>query len=128
MQVPAILPAIMVITRPQARKAFNHILDVVFEQGDGTPLKSSLIDDAIDDIFSLVSIDSDTINDLTYASPTDPKQRLPVVKGAKSLIRLFQEYVIHCNQGGNPINDWLQVTQQSFDEFRASPAAIKVVK
>ena len=118
----------MVITRPQAGKAFNHILDVVFEQGDGTPLKSSLIDDAIDDIFSLVSIDSDTINDLTYASPTDPKQRLPVVKGAKSLIRLFQEYVIHCNQGGFPINDWLQVTQQSFDEFRASPAAIKVVK
>ena len=57
-QVQVSPPAIMVITRPQARKAFNHILDVVFDQGDGTPLKSSLVDDAIDDIFSLVSIDA----------------------------------------------------------------------
>ena len=33
----------MVLTRPQAKKAFQHILDTVLERGDGLPLKAFLI-------------------------------------------------------------------------------------
>ena len=95
----------MVHTRPQARRAFNHILDNVFERGDGSPLKSSLIADGITDIFGLVSIDNDTINNLTYVDPVDATNIVIIQKGDKALLRIFRDYVAHCKNSGTPIDD-----------------------
>ena len=114
----------MVLTRPQAKKAFQHILDTVLERGDGTPLKSSLLAEGIEDIFGLVTIDDDTITDLTYTDPDDPKNLVAVQKGDKALLRIFRDYVVYCKNQGHPIEDWTQVTQEAFDEFRIDPTNI----
>ena len=81
----------MVLTHPQAKKALQHILDTVLERGDGTPLKSSLLAEGIEDIFGLVTIDDDTITDLTYTDPDDPKNLVAVQKGDKALLCIFQD-------------------------------------
>ena len=115
----------MVLTRPQAKAAFHHVLDDVLGRGDDTPLKSSLLYDGIEDIFSLITIDTDTINHLTFEDPNKAGQRLPVPKGDKSLVRVFCAYVIHCNNIGTPINDnWSGITQTDFDTFRVDPSYV----
>jgi hypothetical protein len=40
----------MVLTRGEAKAAFNHVLDIVLGRGDGSLLKS---EEGIDDIFAL---------------------------------------------------------------------------
>lgn len=45
----------MVLTRKEGKVAFNHILDTVLGRGDGTPLKSALDEEGIDDIFGLTT-------------------------------------------------------------------------
>jgi hypothetical protein len=46
----------MVLTRSEAKAAFQHILDVVLGRADGTPLKSALDEEGIDDIFHLINL------------------------------------------------------------------------
>ena len=121
---PLTMDSGMLLTLSQAKDAFNHILDVIFEQGDGTPLKSALLEIGISDILGLISIDNDTINRLTYADPKDHSNRICVKKGVKSLVSIFQCYVLHCSTKGTPIKDWLQVTQEDFDEFRVNPTYV----
>ena len=41
----------MVLSKPQRRAAFNHILDVVLGHGDGSPLKTSLINNRFVDMY-----------------------------------------------------------------------------
>ena len=40
----------------EAKEAFNHVLDTVLDRGDSSPLKRSLINDGITDIFDLITI------------------------------------------------------------------------
>jgi hypothetical protein len=109
----------MVLTRLQAKQAFNHILDVVIGQGNGTPLKSSLLDDGIEDIFFLVTVDSGTIEGLTYVDPKDSTKHLAVSKGDKAKIRVFKDFITHRYNSGSPIaDDWTSITQEEYDSFR----------
>lgn len=56
----------MVLTREEAKVAFNHILDTVIGRVDGTPQKSALTEEGIDDIFQLVNLDPSTFDNLQY--------------------------------------------------------------
>ena len=115
----------MVLTRPQAKAAFQHVMDDVLDRGDGSPLKSSLLHDGIDDIFALATIDTDTINNLTYKDPKNTGQHLNVSRGDKGLIRVFCDYILHCNTAGTPIDDnWTGITQTAFDSFRVDPSYV----
>ena len=59
-------------------------MDNDLDRGDSSPLKSSLLHDGIDDIFALATIDTDTINNLTYEDPKNTGQRLNVSRGQRS--------------------------------------------
>ena len=95
----------MVFTRQDAKEAFNHVLDNVIGRGNNSPLKSALQQDNIEDIFALVTIDDMHINGLTYEDPSNAGSHIPVPRGDKTLVRIFQDYINHCNSSGNPVND-----------------------
>jgi hypothetical protein len=112
----------MVFTRPQARQAFSHILDSVLEKDDSSPLKQALIAQGIEDMFSLVSIDEDTIDSLVY-DRSSTVVNVPVNRADKSMIKAFVHYVRHLQTTRSPLaQDWLNFTQEGFDEFRVSPS------
>jgi len=118
----------MVVTRPQAKAAFNHVLNTVLGRGDDSSLKSSLLHDGIEDIFALATIDTDTINALTYKDPNNAGQRLAVSRGDKALVRVFCDFILHRNDIGIPINDnWTGITQADFDSFRVDPNYVRHV-
>jgi hypothetical protein len=62
----------MVLTRSQARAAFNYVLDKVLGIDDNSPLKSALLCEGINDILSLVTFplqynnDQDILKDVTF--------------------------------------------------------------
>ena len=68
----------MVLTRPQAQQAFNHVLDNVLGKDDTSPLKRSLAHEGITDIFGLLALDDTTIQGLTY-DRSDPETNVAVI-------------------------------------------------
>ena len=112
----------MVITRPQGRVAFTHILDNVLDRNDESPLKQALIAQGIDDLFSLCTIEESTINALVY-DRNDDERRLPVVRGDQGLLRTFLAYVRHARANGNPLSEsgeWGAITQLDFNTYRVN--------
>jgi hypothetical protein len=81
----------MVLTRNDAKTAFGHVLDNVLGRADGSPLKSALVEEGIDDVFSLVSLDEEAINTLRYDDNGTPKAlRL----SDKMLLKCFLQFVV----------------------------------
>ena len=112
----------MVLSRLQAKDAFNYILDEVLGHGDGTPLKTSLLHAGVEDIFGLLTLDNDDINSLTYPDLQDMSQHIAVPKGNKNLLHVFCHYVFQCDFNGLPIgDDWTSITQADFDSFHMNP-------
>ena len=73
------------MTRAEAKEAFNHVLDVVLDRGDASPLKSSLLMEGITDIFDLITLADDVIDLLLYEDAADTGKFYPVKKGDKVL-------------------------------------------
>jgi hypothetical protein len=116
-----VVPTTMVVTRQEAKTIFDHILDQVISRHGTNDLKTALVRDGVDDLFSLLNIDDATIDDLQYPDPNDATNLLEVRRSDKSMIKLWRDYVLYRESKGDPIGDnWLQVTQESFDEFRLS--------
>ena len=112
----------MVFTRTEAKAAFTHVLDQVLGRGDGTPLKSALLAEDIDDVFTLVSLDEAAINSLRY---DDNGASKALRLSDKMLLKCFLQYVVVKNNEGELLTDgWTKITQTDFDEFRINPIHI----
>ena len=108
----------MVLSKPQRRAAFNLIFDVVLGHGDGSPLKTSLINNGFVDIYGLINIFNDDIDSLTYPDPQDMSKHNAVSNTDKCLIHVFSGYLLHCNYNGFPIGDnWTSITPADLDSF-----------
>ena len=115
----------MVETRQEAKAAFDHILDNVLNRYGSEELKKALINEGLEDVFFLMSIDDNTIDALEYPDPLDATRTIPVRKGDKSVLKLWREYVLHRIETENPVGDnWLNVTQAKFDAYRIDPTNI----
>jgi len=112
----------MVLTRPQAQQAFNHVLDNVLGKDDTSPLKQSLASQGITNLFTFLNIDDATIQGLTHQRAAN-QAAVPILRADKSLVKVFLDYHVHRNSTGNPIADadWTTITQADFDEFHMSP-------
>ena len=111
----------MVVTRPQAKAAFNHVLDNVLGRDDSSPLKQSLLKENVQDIFDLCSMEESTINVLCYdKSPTETD--VDVSRTDKTLLRIVITYVGYLRTSGTnaltQATDWMALTQEDFDDFR----------
>ena len=110
----------MVFTRSDAKIAFDHVLDEVLGRDANTPLKIALLQEGIDDIFTLINLDLFFIEALTYKDSND--DITDVTKGDKMLLKIFLDYIGDRHNKGNPIGDqWKLITQAEFDAFRIDP-------
>jgi hypothetical protein len=111
-----------VLSRAQAKQAFEHVMNVVLERGNDSHLKSALLRDGINDIYGLLNIRDNVIDSLQYCDPNDSDTLKPVTQGDKGLVRCFLDYVLYRNESGDPIgNGWLAITPEGFDAFRVDP-------
>ena len=92
----------MVLTRTEAKDAFNHVLDVVLGRPDNTPLKLSLLNEGIDNIFALTTITLSIIDNLKYEDSKNIGTMLPVKKGDKNLVKVFLHYIIYYTKNNCP--------------------------
>jgi hypothetical protein len=96
----------MVLTRPQARVAFTHVLNNVLGRGEGSNLQSALTQNGIEDIFALSQLNHATIDDLQASTTVEDVVTITRVnRGDKNLVKCFLDYVIHRNTSDNPIDD-----------------------
>ena len=112
----------MALSIQLAKVAFHHVLDDVIGEGDNSPLKKSLQELGIADVFSLCSIDNATVDVLTHVR-SDSEPNIPVNWADKSMLKAFISYVDHVQKSASPlssINDWANMTQEAFDEYRMS--------
>lgn len=112
----------MVVTRAEAKVAFDHILDNVLGRYGSSGLKEALVRDGFDDLFSLLTITDEDIEGLVYPDPEDETKLISVRKSDMASVRLWREFVVYQRSIGDPIDDqWNGVTQAQFDSFRVSP-------
>ena len=113
----------MVYTRSDAKASFNHILDNVLGRGDGTPLKLSLSEEGIDDVFALSNLTDNDIDSLKYTNKDNDNVITPIRMADRNLLRAFLHFVINAQLEGNPIvgEAWNEITQEEFDSFRINP-------
>ena len=101
--------------------AFDHVMGDVL----GRPiLKAALESEGIQDIYALLTIDETTINGLVY-SDEEGTTTAPLPRGDKNLIRVFLGYYRYRSGIGDPIEDWLTVTEAGFNEFRLNPSFVQ---
>jgi hypothetical protein len=115
----------MVLTRSEAKAAFNHVLDTVLGRGDGSSLKSALLEEGVYDIFALSTLTDKAIDKLQFKDPDNNNALKPIKLAEKMLLRCFLHYVFNCSLEGNPVgDDWNAITQEKFDAFRIDPTYI----
>ena len=81
----------MVLSRAGRIAAFNHVLDVVLNRGDGSPLKSSLIASNVTSIDDLVAIRGGQIEHLSFSEP-DGGIKIDLFRGDKNLLATFLDF------------------------------------
>jgi hypothetical protein len=112
----------MVLTRSEAKAAFNHVLDTVLGRGDDSLLKSALLEEGVDDIFALSTLTDKAIDKLQFKDPSNNNALTPIKLADKMLLRCFLHYVVNRSLEGNPVgDDWNAITQEKFDAFRIDP-------
>ena len=109
------------LTRDQGRQCFRRILQDVLGQDDDSPLSLSLHDEGIDDIFSLMSLDKDTVDMLKY-TPAGESSRKALPRGYKQLLKTLFDYTLYSAQRGHPMQDedWMLLSGADFDSFHLS--------
>jgi hypothetical protein len=106
-------------TRSSSRLSFDHILDVVLERDDNTPLKQALLQQGYNDIHALAVLTNDVVDSVTFDNPDEEEFELPILKFEKALISTFLDLIIHRNNINNPVgNNWASITKAEFDDFR----------
>ena len=110
----------MVLSRANAKVAFDHIMDEVLGRDNESGLKKALLRERFHDVHSFCQITDEVIRDLRYDTEAD--QNVPVAAGDKGLLIAFIDYICYRNRIGEPIGDaWHGVTAEEFDTFRVDP-------
>ena len=109
------------ITRTEAKNAFNHVMDNIIGRDDSTDVKKALVDQGIEDIFDLVTLDESFIDSITFKDGSKPPTMVQVKKGDRNMIKCFIAYK-NLFDSNNIDIDYFSLTQDKFDDFRTSPS------
>jgi hypothetical protein len=94
----------MVLSRLNSKTAFDHVLDTVLNRYNSKDLKSALIKEGYEDIITLITIDDDTIDNLTIVDPDDATKEVPIKKSDKGTLKIWKEYVFYRDSIGSPLD------------------------
>ena len=117
----------MVLSRVNAKVAFDHILNVVLGRGNDSGLKKALLKQNYNEINDFCTLTNAVIETLTYDVGDD--HDITVTNGDKGMLVAFIDYIIHREQTGDPIGDaWTDITPEDFDGFRTNVSYIARVR
>ena len=77
----------MVLSRANAKAAFDYIFDVVLERNDDSELKTALLQEGFYDTLSFCQLTQEVIQDLTYENDTE--SNIPVNLADQFLVSAF---------------------------------------
>ena len=125
---PSFAPPNMNISSNTAEQqaALIHILSILYHDSD-SPLTLCLQQYPCLNVEDLATLPTHEINTMTYTPSTKTQDEFsltPIMidlpKGFKNDIHSFQGYVTYRNDIGEPLDDWLSITQQDIDQYRVS--------
>ncbi len=101
------------------RAAYDHIIKVLLECDDDSPITKSLKREGIEDYASLVSLKVDRIEGLGY---NGGKGIVPLREGERGLLRAIIYYRMYQQDAGNKMSpvDWTGIDREQLDDFRIS--------
>jgi uncharacterized pyridoxamine 5'-phosphate oxidase family protein len=111
----------MVLTRADAKAAFDHVVGTIF---DSKGIRSALDKAGCNDMFKLLSLDVATIENLQMEHPSVATKSVDLLKCDKAMLKIFLSFVNACKVSGKPIGDedWIKLTCEDFDKFRSDPS------
>jgi len=97
----------------KAKEAFDHVLNVVFQVLKDGSLYQTLVKSGDMDIQVTISFNEADIDFLTY-DKSETKKDIPLSRHDKSLLHIFNHYILHCSSIGFQIeDDWLSILQKT---------------
>ena len=108
----------MVFTRADGKLALTHVIKNVFQLPINHQLPTALTQAGIVEIGDVLSVPFDDILDLTYTD--NHGNEVPVGKSDTYRLRIIKYYHHHRSSAGNPIEDWLTLTQEEYHVYRVS--------
>ena len=105
----------MVFTRADGKLALTHVIENVFELPANHPLTAALTQDGIIEIGDVLSMPYDDILDLAYTD--NQGNKIPVGKCDTYRLRIIKYYHLHRITTGDPIEDWLSLTWEAYNEY-----------
>ena len=110
----------MVVSRQQGRTALEHVLDSVIGSGIDSSLRKCLEKAGIEDVFTLCSLEVDTIEALTY-DKSATELNVSINRADKNILKAFISYVFFLQASSEPLDslsDWTNLTESEFDRYR----------
>jgi hypothetical protein len=109
----------VIITRAEGKAAFDHILDNVLGRDDNSNLKKALLAEGVENVFDLLTVNDQFIDELCYQKVDSDVQFTPCTVGDKLLLKCFLSYEAHLRNEGFD-GPCTAITQTEFDQFRIS--------
>jgi hypothetical protein len=99
---------------------FDHILDTVLGQGNESILKRALLQDGIQDLPSLLTLDSRLVKTLSFVEVGHPTSKLTTINEEDAiLIHAFHKLArMRVMLGKTMDDDWRQVTDRELEKYR----------
>ena len=108
--------SILILT---SKATFTHVMDNVLQN---PKITNALNEQGIDDIFGLMILTDDIVDNLVYPdSDLQVQIKYRLKMGEIGLIKCFIHYMYYLEALGNPIvDDWTNITVDYFDKFRSN--------
>jgi len=107
----------MALTRAKAREAFDYVVNVVFQVSKEGPLYRALEKSGDTDIRDMISLRNPDIESLTY-DRSDTEKGIPLMRGDKNLLCIFQYYILYHHSIGDPIGqDFWSISTEDFEDY-----------
>lgn len=118
----------MMVTRSRNKnlkaQVFKHVIEVILGMDLVDPIPTSLATDGLDSILDIVGLDMTQIQGLQYMTIKQDRSTTlsKLIRGHIGLLSALGPFVLYKAQKGEFLlkGDWLSVTQDEFDEYRAS--------
>lgn len=105
-------------TRQAKRDVMHRVFKEILDLEDGSELHRACVHDNVTSLDGLLSFSEKEIMDLTYLDGTTKNT---IKKGIQGLVFALQSLSIkRSGEGNRIINDWTNVTQDEYDDYRTS--------